>query len=228
MDERLARWNDEMYLKHPTPYEGLAGRIERARVAAVVRLAAVRADDAVLEVGCGAGHVLVALPRCRRKVGLDISERSLADARVRAAERGERDVELAQFDANDPLPYAPGDFDVIICAEVLEHVPEPRRVAESIHAVATPATRVIFTVPNERPKLIVKRLLRAVGLMRLLFPGIEEGFSEGHLHCFSKKMLREVTRGLFAIRRLRSIWGCHFVALMAKRPDASPTPGGQG
>ncbi len=220
MDERLARWNDEMYLRHPTPYTGLAGRIERARVAAVVRLANLKPDEAVLEVGCGAGHILVALPKCRRKVGLDISERSLADARVRAAQHGQGDIEFGHFDANDPLPYKPGEFDVIICAEVLEHVPEPRRVAENIHAVAAPGTRVVFTVPNERPKLLVKKALRAVGLMRLLFPGIEEGFSEGHLHAFSKKMLRDVTRGLFAIRRLRSIWGCHFVALMSKAPIA--------
>ncbi len=221
MDEQMARWNDEMYLKHPTPYHGLAGRIEYARVAAVVRLAGVGPGDAVLDLGCGAGHVLVALPRCRRKVGLDISERSLADARIRAAEHGEGDIEFGHFDGNDPLPYRPGEFDVIVCAEVLEHVPEPRRLVEGIHALATPATRVVVTVPIERPKLLIKRALRAIGLMGLLFPGIEAGFSEGHLHCFSKRMLRDVARGLFAIRRLRNVWGCHYVALMSKAQAAS-------
>ena len=218
MDEAMARWNDEMFLKHPTPYgRGIAARIEFARVRTVVRLADVKPQDRVLDVGCGAGHVIVALPACRRRVGLDISPKSLEAARARAAERGQEGIEFGHFDANDPLPYPEGSFDVIICSEVLEHVPEPRNLVENIHRVAGPATRVVVTVPNERPKLLIKRVLKALGLMRILFPGIEVGPSEGHLHNFSKRMLVELVSDLFRVERLRSVRGCHYAARLRKR-----------
>ena len=104
-----------MYLSHPTPYaRGLAGRIERERVRTVLRLAGVRPGDAVLEVGCESGTLLAAVPPCRRLVGIDISARALADARVRF-ERASRSVELYQVDAERGLPFARGEFDVVIC-----------------------------------------------------------------------------------------------------------------
>ncbi len=215
----LAAWNDAMYSKHPTPYgTGIAGAISAARVRTVLRMAKVTREDRVLELGCESGHLLVQVPDCTRRVGADISEAALRDARAMAAQAGAQRIEFMQVDALKPLPFAAGEFDVIIISEMLEHVDNPRTVLEQVHAICTPATRLVITVPNERPKLIIKDILRAVRLFDLLFPGIEEGQSEWHLQQFSKPLIRQTVKGLYDVRQLVSVWGCHYAALLGKLP----------
>ena len=114
--------------------------------------------------------------------------------------------------AGGHLTFAPGEFDVIIISEMLEHVDDPRAVLQQVHAICTPATRLVITVPNERPKLVIKDVLRALRLFDLLFPGIEEGQSEWHLQQFSKPLIRETVKGLFTVQSISSVWGAHYAA----------------
>ncbi|HET8570163.1 MAG TPA: class I SAM-dependent methyltransferase [Candidatus Limnocylindria bacterium] len=215
VDPELASWNDRMYEAHPTPYGGgIAGRIEAARVRAVLDLAAIGPGDRVLEVGCESGRLLAAVPPCRRLVGVDISRRALEDARARL---GPRDVELFQVDALRGLPFDRGAFDVILCSEMLEHVSEPGRVVANIHAVCAPTTRVVVSVPIEAPKVLVKTVLARLGLLERLFPGIEPAQSEWHVHAFSPAMLRRVVTERFTIERTRRVIAAHEVALLRAR-----------
>lgn len=219
VQRELAAWNDAMYSKHPTPYgSGIAGAISAARVRTVMRLAQVQPRDSVLELGCESGHLLVQVPECARRVGADISEAALTDARAMAARVGAVRTEFMQVDALKLLPFAPGEFDVIIISEMLEHVDDPRAVLQQVHAICTPATRLVITVPNERPKLVIKDVLRALRLFDLLFPGIEEGQSEWHLQQFSKPLIRQTVAGLYEVRQLVSVWGCHYAALLSRSP----------
>jgi len=214
IDAQRALWNDDMYHKHPTPYGGtIAGLISAARVRTIVRLARIQPGDAVLEIGCEAGHVLVSLPPCKRLVGADISADALADAQALAHEK-RREIECVQLDAEEALSFERGAFDVVILSEILEHVRSPRTVLERVRAICTPQTRVVITVPIERPKLAIKRALSSVGLLALLFPGIEKEQSEWHLQIFSKALIRDVTAGLFRIDSLQVVWGCHYAALL--------------
>lgn len=212
-------WNDAMYRKHPTPYgRGIAGAISAARVRTVKRLAQIQPTDAVLEIGCESGHLLLQMPACRLRVGADISQAALDDARAAADRARAERVEFRQLNAEDPLPFTAGEFDVIIISEMLEHVERPRTVLERVHAIATPHTRVVITVPNEKPKLVIKDVLKFLRLFDLLFPGIEEGQSEWHLQQFSKPMIRETVKGLYDVRSLESVWGAHYAALLARVP----------
>ena len=136
MDKNIAKWNDEMYTKHSTPYHnGLAGWIQNARVRTVIRLASVRLNDSVLEVGCEAGGLLLKLPDCRKRLGVDISGKAMAIAIQRAAERNLQKVYFQKLDASKPMPFQQGRFNVIIASEILEHVHQPRKVLENIYAV---------------------------------------------------------------------------------------------
>lgn len=212
-----AAWNDAMYHKHPTPYgRSIAGYISAARVKTVKRMASIKPADAVLEIGCESGHLLLQMPPCKLRMGADISQAALDDARRAADALGAERVEFKQLNAEDPLPFAPGAFDVIIISEMLEHVERPRTVLERVHAIATPETRIVITVPNEKPKLVIKDVLKALHLFDLLFPGIEEGQSEWHLQQFSKPMIRETVKGLYDVRALESVWGAHYAALLSK------------
>ena len=83
----LKAWNDAMVVKydvdrfhdHPSP---LVRFVETRRVALVFDLLDARPSHRVLEVGCGAGHLLTRLP-AGRAVGVDLSELLLARAAAR-------------------------------------------------------------------------------------------------------------------------------------------------
>jgi hypothetical protein len=100
---------------------------------------------------------------------------------------------------------------------MLEHVRQPQLVLENICAIADRDTRVVVTVPIEMPKVWSKRILHRVGLMDVMFRGIEAGQSEWHLQAFSERLLRELTGHLFERITLQNVWGCHWVALLQVR-----------
>lgn len=45
------------------------------------------------------------------------------------------------------MPFQDSVFDYVICSEVLEHVPDPRRVLAEIHRVLRPGGKLLATVP---------------------------------------------------------------------------------
>ena len=215
LNKELAQWNDQMYRAHPTPYaKGVAGIIQKARVKAVMRYAQIRPTDAVLELGCESGHLLVESPQAKRLVGADISTLALADAQALFRARG-RTGEFFQVDTLQPLPFKQGEFDVIICSEMLEHVRDPRKAMENIRAICSPNTRVVLTVPIEAPKIKIKKILDRIGLLRVFFPGIEAEQSEWHLQAFSRFMLLEMAKDLFTLQVGHLVWGAHYAAVFS-------------
>jgi SAM-dependent methyltransferase len=73
----------------------------------------------VLEVGCSIGVFTAQLaPRCAELVAIDFSARALELARERLA--GVPRVELVQ--ASFPEQVPPGEWDVVICSEVLYYL----------------------------------------------------------------------------------------------------------
>ena len=118
--------------------------------------------------GCEAGGLILGLPNCRRRVGADISKAALLEAQECANRRHLENVHFRQLDAQEPLPFRRGEFDVIISSEMLEHVNQPRKVIEHIHAIADSNTRIVVTIPLEGPKLVIKKILKKVGLEKRL------------------------------------------------------------
>jgi SAM-dependent methyltransferase len=98
----------------------------------------------LLEVGCGAGGVLVALraelPELRL-VGTDLFAEGLELAHARVP-----DVELVQADARE-LQYAE-EFDVVGAFDVLEHVDRDDLVLASMYRAARPRRGAMILVPQ--------------------------------------------------------------------------------
>ena len=81
-------------------------------------------SERVLDVGCGAGAIALAVAGTAREVvGVDVVPELLAEARARAASN----VSFVAADAT-ALPFARGEFDVVCCARVFHHVPRPELV----------------------------------------------------------------------------------------------------
>ena len=51
---------------------------------------------------------------------------------------------------NAPIPYAEDSFDVVISANVLEHVEDPDAVFREIHRILRPGGVFVFQTPNKR------------------------------------------------------------------------------
>jgi SAM-dependent methyltransferase len=104
----------------------------------------------VLDVGCGAGRVAVALARRGFQVeALDSEPRIVEQAQGFAARAG---VEVRFFvaDFQKADPRFPGEsFDAVVCSEVLEHVEPWRDIVGNIHRVLKPGGLFILTTPND-------------------------------------------------------------------------------
>ncbi len=214
LNAELVEWNNQMYHKHPTPYRGIAGLIEWARVRTVLKFAHIEPDDTVLEIGCEAGNLLAHCPNAKRIVGVDISSSALQDA-YHLLKANNRPADFFQLDAQMPLPFSKGEFSVIICSEVLEHVNNPRNVLKNIYRISNADSRIIFSIPTEATKIFIKKVLRQLRIFHVLFPGIEEEQSEWHLHAFSKNKLLSLNHDLFQINKSTVVWFNHYIALMS-------------
>lgn len=84
----------------------------------------------ILDLGTGDGHLIALLRRhhpAATAVGLDLSPAMIEGARDRFA--GAAGVEFAVHDLMEPLPAGLGEFDVVVSALAIHHLPDRRKSA---------------------------------------------------------------------------------------------------
>ncbi|HKU38928.1 MAG TPA: methyltransferase domain-containing protein [Polyangiales bacterium] len=113
------------------------------RVAIVARAAGPLPGKRLLDCGCGAG----AYAREYAKLGAHVVGVEYQRDKVRAAPRGVPGLLVVAGDAS-ALPLSAASFDVAVLNEVLEHVPDQRRVLSELHRVLAPSGRLVLMSPN--------------------------------------------------------------------------------
>jgi 2-polyprenyl-3-methyl-5-hydroxy-6-metoxy-1,4-benzoquinol methylase len=99
----------------------------------------------ILDVGCAQGTLGLTLAERGFRVSLlDVRPGNIDYARARH-ERGEVDFHAGLLGPETP---ASGDYDVVVCTEVLEHVPEPSRLLSELAAKLRPGGALCLTTPN--------------------------------------------------------------------------------
>lgn len=196
----FAEWNESMVERYDidryyADSHRLVRWIEQRRMAALVRLADVQPRDRLLEVGCGGGHVLQQFPQARR-TGFDLSVRMLRRTRMRL----NGSATLVRGSA-EHLPFRSGSFQVVLCTEVLEHVPDPAAVIVELMRVAAPAARVIVSIPNERNIDRAKRVLRRTPILSRMLRTLAAEGNEWHLHHFDWALLTRNLNGIARVAR---------------------------
>jgi SAM-dependent methyltransferase len=118
----------------------------RSRAALINRMmrAHFPAARSILEVGCGAGGVLVAIQQENPRAKLTGSE--LLVQGLQRAKRRLPDVDFVQMDARR-IPFD-REFDVIGAFDVIEHIDDDRFVLDQLRTALVPGGGVIVTVPQ--------------------------------------------------------------------------------
>lgn len=131
-------------------------------------------DKRVLDVGCGGGILTEAMSRRGARVtGIDMGKTPLEVARLHLLESG-LDVEYRQSTAENFAEENEGQFDVVTCMEMLEHVPDPASVVRACYRLVRPGGRVFFSTINRNPKAYLFAIIGAEYLLRMLPRGTHD------------------------------------------------------
>lgn len=104
----------------------------------------------ILDAGCGDGINLLGIEKHRRSLGVDVSLHGLDynSLRLGRASSVPGNGALLQGSATR-LPYRDGCFDVVLCSQVLEHVPGAEDAIDEFRRVVKPGGLIVLAVPNE-------------------------------------------------------------------------------
>lgn len=155
----------------------------------------------ILDIGCGSGRHICAAYRFKNvfAIGADLDPAELGAARERLQlhERlGENDgglwgLTVANVSA---MPFEDNFFDLVICAEVLEHIADDRSAASEIIRVLKPGHNLAISVPRFWPERICWALSTAY-----------TNSDNGHLRIYRKKKLIALLEN-FGVKR----WAIHY------------------
>jgi len=127
-----------------------------------------------LDIGCGGGILAESLAVSGAEVtGIDMAEGPLAVARLHQIESG-TEVNYRQATAEELAAEQPGQYDVVACLEMLEHVPDPAAVIASIAELVRPGGHVFFSTINRNPKSFLFAIVGAEYVLKLLPAGTHE------------------------------------------------------
>ncbi len=139
----------------------------------------------VLDVGCSSGnfgHVLINEKKCE-VVGLDIDKDDVARAKKVLTKAFVRNIER---DSVSDL----GTFDVVVFADVLEHLLDPIAALEKVKALLKPTGRIVFSIPNMAHASV--RIMLLKGFFEYTPIGV---LDRTHLHYYDEIEVKHVFAG---------------------------------
>ena len=129
----------------------------------------------VVDIGCGGGILSDAMARQGAQVlGADLAVKSLKVAQLHALEAGTQGVQYREISAEDLAQEQAGQYDVVTCMEMLEHVPNPASVVKACSALVKPGGWVFFSTLNRNPKSFLFAIVGAEYVLNLLPKGTHE------------------------------------------------------
>ncbi|MCE9640471.1 MAG: bifunctional 2-polyprenyl-6-hydroxyphenol methylase/3-demethylubiquinol 3-O-methyltransferase UbiG [Betaproteobacteria bacterium] len=141
--------------------------INPLRLDYIDRLAGLRGKR-VLDVGCGGGILAESMAQRGAQVtGIDLADKALKVAQLHVLESGNQ-VEYRNVSAENYAREQPGQFDVVTCMELLEHVPDPASTVAACAALVKPGGHVFFSTINRNLKSYLFAVIGAEYVLRML------------------------------------------------------------
>ena len=128
----------------------------------------------VVDIGCGGGILAESMASVGATVsGIDMAEGPLAVARLHLVE-SQIAVDYRQATAEELAAEQAGQYDIVTCLEMLEHVPDPSLVIQSCAELVRPGGHVFFSTINRNAKAFLFAIVGAEYLLKLLPAGTHE------------------------------------------------------
>ena len=160
----------------------------------ISKMLASRPPLKILDLGCSSGLLAERLRDMgHHVVGVDLYELDGV---------GERTSAFFKADLTQGIPAEAGTgFDLVLAADVLEHLPKPKKLLEEIRQVLAPTGSVILCVPN-----IAHWYPRARSTLGM-FDYDQRGILDAtHLRFFTRRSIRRIVeRNGFTVRRLEAV-----------------------
>lgn len=128
----------------------------------------------VIDVGCGGGILAESMAMRGAKVtGIDMGEAPLSVARLHQLESGV-EVDYRRITAEEIAAEQAGQFDVVTCMEMLEHVPDPASTIAACASLVKPGGHVFFSTINRNPKAYLFAVIGAEYILNMLPRGTHD------------------------------------------------------
>ncbi len=96
----------------------------------------------VLDLGCMDGYFASILKQNQNHViGIDINPKALSIAK-------EKGIDVLEHNLEEPLPFPPSFFDVIIAYEIIEHIYDTTQIIKECYRVLKPKGFILISTPN--------------------------------------------------------------------------------
>lgn len=159
----------------------------------------------VLDVGCGEGNSVFYLKEkgAGFVAGIEINPGAAAAAREKMDYVWEGSVE-------EDLPFEKGQFDLIICGDVLEHTVDPWKVLERLRSLLAADGYLLASIPNLRYGKVLYELI-VKGLFQYTTSGV---LDYTHLRFFTRSTMRslveesgfEIVRWGMPVKTKKCLW----------------------
>ena len=155
----------------------------------------------ILDIGCGSGRHICEAFRIEgvTVVGADVNFDDMVEARgklnfhEKVGEHGGGVWALSAADVNN-LPFKNNLFDLVICSEVLEHIPDHETAVFEIMRVLKPGSNLVVSVPRYMPEKICWALSDEY-----------HNANRGHIRIYKKNELVSLLESSGA-----KLWASHF------------------
>lgn len=128
----------------------------------------------ILDIGCGGGILTEAMALKGATVtGIDMAEMSLKVAKMHLHE-SKLDIDYQKITAEEFAEQHAGEFDIVTCLEMLEHVPDPASIVSAAASLLKPDGQLFFSTINRNPKAFVLAIVGAEYVLNLLPKGTHE------------------------------------------------------
>ena len=180
----------------------------------------------MLDLGCGSGAIgryLQTLHNnsAQQQDGVVIDGLTISADEAKLASSHYRRVEVADLDSvHLPSLFEVASYDIIICADVLEHIRQADRVLNECKQLLAPAGRVLLSIPNIAYSGLIAELMAGEFLYR------PEGLlDETHIHFYTRQSLqRFLTEQGWASEHLETIERALPESEFRSAFDALPSP----